>query len=52
MRGDLGPRQMIETFLHEFLHAVDFEYDLKISHKLIYRLERPLRYMFDLMNKR
>ncbi len=30
------------TFFHELLHAIEFEYDIEIAHKLIYRLEGPL----------
>lgn len=31
--------EMLKTFIHETLHALEFEYDIKISHKAIYKLE-------------
>jgi hypothetical protein len=37
-----SPRGMFRTFIHESLHAIEFEYDLKIKHKMIYSLERAL----------
>jgi hypothetical protein len=37
-----SPRERFRTFLHELLHAVDFEYKLRLPHRLIYRLEGPL----------
>lgn len=30
------------TLIHELLHAIDFEFDIKIPHHLIYKLELPL----------
>lgn len=36
------PAERASTFMHEVLHAVDFEYGLNLSHRHIYRLERPL----------
>lgn len=43
--GKLGPRKLLQTFLHEYLHAIEFEYDLKFPHRLIYALEGPLARM-------
>lgn len=34
--------QILETFIHELLHAVDFEYGIGIPHKTIYQLEEAL----------
>ena len=39
------PRLLLRTFIHEYLHAVEHEYDLKIPHKMIYELEKPLSSM-------
>jgi len=30
------------TFIHELLHAIEFEYELNIEHKLIHDLEKPI----------
>lgn len=40
--GSLGNRKLLATFMHEFLHACEFEYGLKIPHRLIYDLDGPL----------
>jgi hypothetical protein len=40
--GGLGPARRLRVFLHEYLHAVEVEYCIKIPHWLIYRLEVPL----------
>jgi hypothetical protein len=33
---------IFETFVHEAPHALEYEYDLNIKHKLIHKLEAPL----------
>lgn len=38
----LKPMLRLETFVHEVLHAFEEEYGLKIPHKMIYKLEKPL----------
>lgn len=30
------------TFVHETLHAIEFEYGLKIEHALVYKLEKAI----------
>lgn len=35
----MSATETFNTFLHEVLHAMEFEYNLKISHKLVYQLE-------------
>lgn len=46
----INPKQskdeMLCTFIHELIHAIDMEYDIKIPHKLIYKMEL---WMFDLL---
>ena len=42
----LSPRERVITFMHELLHAIDYEYDLKIPHALVYGLEEPLANFF------
>ncbi len=39
---DISPRLMFRTFCHEICHALEFEYELRIPHALIYALERPI----------
>lgn len=34
--------ETFKTFLHELLHAIEFEYELKIKHKLVHALEDPI----------
>ncbi len=38
----LKPAIRMETFIHEVLHAFEEEYKLRLPHKLIYALEKPL----------
>lgn len=38
----LGSRTALVTLVHECVHAIGHEYDLKIPHKLIYAMEKPL----------
>jgi hypothetical protein len=38
-----GPSETLKTFLHEVMHALfEFEHDVNIPHKLIYKLEAPI----------
>lgn len=41
----LPPKERILTFIHEALHAIEFEHEIKIPHKLIYQLEAPIAYL-------
>jgi hypothetical protein len=37
--------EMLSTFWHEILHALDFEYSIEgLTHEAIYELETPLAY--------
>lgn len=40
--------ETLKTLIHECLHALEFEYDIKISHKAVYQLENAI---FDLLIK-
>lgn len=42
IKSELSDSQVIETFIHELLHAISHEFALKIPHKLIYALEAPI----------
>lgn len=40
--------ERLKTLLHEILHAIEYEYQLEIPHRLIHRLEDPLaRFLVD-----
>lgn len=34
--------QMFRTFVHESLHAIEFEYQLDIKHEMVYKLEKAI----------
>ena len=36
------PKDNLKTFIHELLHAIEFEFDLGMEHNLIYKLEDPI----------
>lgn len=38
----LGPYERMKAFIHELLHAIEFEHDIDIPHALIYKLEEPI----------
>jgi len=49
----LNSVELFETFIHEVLHAIEFEGGFKIKHKTIYDLEVPLaKFIKLLMRKR
>jgi hypothetical protein len=35
-------REILETFIHELLHAMEDEYEFNIPHKVVGELEKPL----------
>jgi len=39
IRYKQSPRETFKTFVHEWWHAVEVEYEFDISHKLIYKFE-------------
>jgi hypothetical protein len=45
----LNRHKTLRAFIHEFLHAVEFEYKIKIPHWLIYKIDGPLATMFGLI---
>lgn len=48
VRKDLPEQEILDTFFHEVLHALDFEYGLEgLTHQLIYDMERPLSWFFQ-----
>lgn len=40
-------RETFKTFFHEWLHSVEFEYDIEIPHKLISALEDPFADLWE-----
>lgn len=48
VRKSLTPDELISTFWHEVLHALDFEYGCpNLNHEAIYQLETPLAWFFQ-----
>ncbi len=39
IKTGLEPKDRFATFLHELIHAIEFEHELPIKHKLVYGLE-------------
>lgn len=42
IRSDLSADEKLKSLLHELGHAIEFEYEIKISHKAIYQYEEAL----------
>ena len=38
----LDLEETFKTFVHEVLHAIEFEYDIELKHSLIGKLEQPI----------
>jgi hypothetical protein len=38
----MDPKERCETFAHELMHAIGYEYGIEIDHDLIYRMEAAL----------
>lgn len=47
IRTGLKPDERRKTFFHELLHAIDYEYNINIAHRLVYKLEGPLSDVFE-----
>lgn len=43
----LSCQERLATFWHEVSHALDYEYGIKLSHKQVYALEKPLAELFS-----
>lgn len=41
-----SPEERLSTFFHEVIHAFTEEYGIHVPHKLIYKLEKPLAWLF------
>lgn len=42
IRKELSADMKLKTLLHELWHSMEFEYNIKISHKAIYQYEEAL----------
>lgn len=42
LKKRMGKKEQNEVFIHEVLHAIEFEYEIQIPHKLVYDLSAPL----------
>lgn len=40
------PSERFKTFVHELIHAINYEYSLKENHKTVYKLETILHDLF------
>jgi len=46
IRKDLTKSQTFRVFIHEVLHALEFEYEIKIEHKTVHQLEKAIGDLF------
>lgn len=42
LKNKQSQKDLFKTFLHEILHAMEFEYNIPITHKIIYQLEESV----------
>jgi hypothetical protein len=42
IKKGMSPRETFSTFIHEVLHAMEHEHNIRIKHKVIYKLEKAL----------
>lgn len=42
IKQGMSKDETLKTYLHELGHAIEFEYDIKISHKAIYQYEEAI----------
>lgn len=40
LKADMGPKLKVETFFHEYLHAIGFEYGVDLPEKTVLDMER------------
>lgn len=45
LKMNQSEKELMKTFIHEVLHAIEFERGVKIPHKTIYQLEDALFYI-------
>jgi len=42
IKSNLSEAEELKTFIHEAFHALEFEFDIKIPHSTIHKLEAPI----------
>lgn len=42
LAAGMGKKETFVTLVHELLHAMDFDFDIRIPHRVVYGLEEPL----------
>lgn len=42
IKQGLKPTERLATFVHEVLHAIEYEYNIEIAHKLVHLLDEPI----------
>lgn len=42
IRSGMSPNEIFRTAIHELLHLIEFEWPIKLSHKLVYKLEKAI----------
>ena len=48
IKKGLSPRETLRTFIHEMIHCAEFEFDIPLKHKVVYKLEEALfNMLFD-----
>ena len=48
IRFNLGKREMMATFIHEVLHAIEFEHGIAIPHALISQIDTSIEQVLRL----
>lgn len=46
IKAGLSPRETFATFVHEVAHCIEFEYNIAMKHKAVYKFERGLLAFF------
>ena len=42
IKNNLSNKELIKTFIHELFHAIEFEHEIAIPHKMIHQIEEPI----------
>jgi hypothetical protein len=42
IRMGLSAKERLSTYIHEVLHAMEFEYEIPIKHEMVYELETAI----------
>lgn len=42
IRMRLSAKERLATFVHELLHALEYEYGIAVPHEVIYKIDAPL----------